>query len=75
MPFPITSSSLERLDNLVAHRLRKVETPARAGGQINARGRVRPLVGNTAAARLRETLAGEKGQGLRSADVQVRIRV
>ncbi len=43
-------------------RLRKVETPSRAGGQITLEGMSEPLVlGRTAAARLRETLAGEKG--------------
>jgi two-component system LytT family response regulator len=43
-------------------RLRKVETPSRAGGQITLEGMSAPLVlGRTAAARLRETLAGEKG--------------
>ncbi len=43
-------------------RLRKIETPSRAGGQITLEGMSEPLVlGRTAAARLRETLAGEKG--------------
>jgi two-component system, LytTR family, response regulator len=43
-------------------RLRKVETPSRAGGQITLEGMSEPLVlGRTAAARLRETLASEKG--------------
>jgi two-component system LytT family response regulator len=43
-------------------RLRKVETPSRAGGQITLEGMSEPLVlGRTAAARLRETLAGERG--------------
>ena len=43
-------------------RLRKVETPSRAGGQITLEGMSEPLIlGRTAAARLRETLAGEKG--------------
>ena len=43
-------------------RLRKVEMPSRAGGQITLEGMSEPLVlGRTAAARLRETLAGEKG--------------
>ena len=43
-------------------RLRKVETPSRAGGLITLEGMSEPLVlGRTAAARLRETLAGEKG--------------
>ena len=43
-------------------RLRKVETPSRAGGQITLEGMSEPLVlGRTAAARLRETLAAERG--------------
>jgi two-component system, LytTR family, response regulator len=43
-------------------RLRKIETPSRAGGQITLEGMSEPLfLGRTAAARLRETLAGEKG--------------
>jgi two-component system LytT family response regulator len=43
-------------------RLRKVETPSRAGGRITLDGMAEPLLlGRTAAARLRETLAGEKG--------------
>lgn len=43
-------------------RLRKVETPSRAGGRITLDGMSEPLlVGRTAAARLRETLAAEKG--------------
>jgi two-component system LytT family response regulator len=43
-------------------RLRKVETPSRAGGQITLEGMSEPLVlGRTATQRLRETLAGEKG--------------
>jgi hypothetical protein len=43
-------------------RLPKVETPSRAGGQITLEGMVDPLVlGRTAAARLREVLASEKG--------------
>ena len=43
-------------------RLRKIETPSRAGAQITLEGMAEPLVlGRTAAARLREALAGEKG--------------
>ena len=43
-------------------RLRKVETPSRAGGQITLEGMSEPLIlGRTAAARLREMLAGERG--------------
>jgi two-component system LytT family response regulator len=43
-------------------RLRKIETPSRAGGQITLEGMSEALVvGRTAVARLRETLAGEKG--------------
>jgi two-component system, LytTR family, response regulator len=43
-------------------RLRKVETPSRAGGRITLDGMSEPLLlGRTAAARLRETLAAEKG--------------
>jgi two-component system LytT family response regulator len=42
-------------------RLRKVETPSRAGGRITLDGMSEPLLlGRTAAARLRETLAADK---------------
>jgi two-component system, LytTR family, response regulator len=43
-------------------RLRKVDTPSRAGGQTTLEGMSEPLaLGRTAAARLRETLAADKG--------------